>query len=158
MSRIAALASMANCLNPPATDKMKISAPKQMMAQYGVANFGCSLPRNFGKSPSLAPANNMRGVFNTSALTEPKQDTAAVSSKIVPPTGPTIFSAMAASGASLHAAICEPSIPCVTACSNRYTIRTNTPPQHDPERYSAFWVFYFATYPQCRFKSRKGKK
>ena len=37
---MAALAKMANCLNPPETDRIKINAAKLIMAQYGVAYFG----------------------------------------------------------------------------------------------------------------------
>ena len=75
----------------------------------------------------MAPANNTRGVAIISPLTFVKHEKAAVSNKIVPPTGPTIFSAIAAKGASLKAAICDPKTPCVTVCSNRYSTSISKP-------------------------------
>ena len=82
--------------------------------------------------PLLAAANKERGVAITSALTLPKQETAAVRSRIVAPTGPIIFSATAANGASLYAPISVPSTPCVTICNEIYIISTTIPPRKIP--------------------------
>ena len=111
---MAALANIANCSKPPEIAKTKINPVKQKTDQCGVANFGCTLPRNFGNKPSLDPANKTRGVFKTSVLTAPKHEIAAANNKIVPPIGPIIFSATAANGASLTAPISAPNTPCVT--------------------------------------------
>jgi len=55
--------------------------------------------------PSLAPANSKRGVANISPLFKPKHEIVAANKRIVAPTGPTICSATAASGASFTAEI-----------------------------------------------------
>ena len=94
-----------------------------------------------------------------SAVTLPKQETAAVTSKIEAPTGLLSYWPLQPAVHPYIAAYVPPKTPCVTVCKSIYTMSTINPPnQYSLGRYRPFGIFQFPADAQRRFKPARQKQ